>query len=107
MGAQAFAERAQRELLATGETVRKRTADTRDQLTPQEAPIAPLASDGLTNPEIGEPPFLSHCTVGWHLRKVFTKLGISTRRELAQALGSSDSELAARRRNTLTTTDYQ
>jgi DNA-binding CsgD family transcriptional regulator len=106
MGAQAFAERAQRELLATGETVRKRTADTRDQLTPQEAQIARLARDGLTNPEIGEQLFLSHRTVEWHLRKVFTKLGISSRRELAQALGSSDSELAARRRNTPTTTDY-
>jgi DNA-binding CsgD family transcriptional regulator len=88
MGAQAFAERAQRELLATGETVRKRTADTRDQLTPQEAQIARMARDGLTNPEIGEQLFLSHRTVEWHLRKVFTKLGISSRRELAQALGS-------------------
>jgi DNA-binding CsgD family transcriptional regulator len=94
MGAQAFAERAQRELLATGETVRKRTTDTRDQLTPQEAQIARLARDGLTNPEIGEQLFLSHRTVEWHLRKVFTKLGISSRRELVQALGSSDSELA-------------
>jgi DNA-binding CsgD family transcriptional regulator len=106
MGAQAFADRAQRELLATGETVRKRTADTRDHLTPQEAQIARLARDGLTNPEIGEQLFLSHRTVEWHLRKVFTKLGISSRRELAHALGSSDSELAARRRNTPTTTDY-
>jgi DNA-binding NarL/FixJ family response regulator len=105
MGAQAFAERAQRELLATGETVRKRTVDTRDHLTPQEAQIARLAREGLTNPEIGEQLFLSHRTVEWHLRKVFTKLGISSRRELAQALGSSDSELAARRRNTPTTTD--
>jgi DNA-binding NarL/FixJ family response regulator len=105
MGAQAFAERAQRELLATGETVRKRTVDTRDQLTPQEAQIARLARDGLTNPEIGEQLFLSHRTVEWHLRKVFTKLGISSRRELAHVLGSSDSELAARRRNTPTTTD--
>jgi DNA-binding NarL/FixJ family response regulator len=86
MGAQAFAERAQRELLATGETVRKRTADTRDQLTPQEAQIARLARDGLTNPEIGEQLFLSHRTVEWHLRKVFTKLGISSRRELIVAL---------------------
>jgi DNA-binding CsgD family transcriptional regulator len=86
MGAQAFAERAQRELLATGETVRKRTADTRDQLTPQEAQIARLARDGLTNPEVGEQLFLSHRTVEWHLRKVFTKLGISSRRELIVAL---------------------
>ena len=94
MGAQAFAERAQRELLATGETVRKRTADTRDQLTPQEAQIARLAHDGLTNPEIGEQLFLSHRTVEWHLRKVFTKLGISSRRELTKALRGSNSEPA-------------
>jgi DNA-binding CsgD family transcriptional regulator len=86
MGADAFAERAQRELLATGETVRKRTADTREALTPQEAQIARLAHDGLTNPEIGEQLFLSHRTVEWHLRKVFIKLGISSRRELIVAL---------------------
>jgi DNA-binding CsgD family transcriptional regulator len=92
MGAQAFAERAQRELLATGETVRKRTADTHDQLTSQEAQIARLARDGLTNPEIGEQLFLSHRTVEWHLRKVFTKLGISSRRELTETLGSPDLE---------------
>jgi DNA-binding CsgD family transcriptional regulator len=86
MGAHAFAERAQHELLATGETVRKRTADTNDALTPQEAQIARLADEGLTNPEIGHQLFLSHRTVEWHLRKVFTKLGISSRRELSNAL---------------------
>ena len=86
MGADAFAERAQRELLATGETVRKRTADTYDALTPQEAQIARLAYEGLTNPEIGQQLFLSHRTVEWHLRKVFTKLGINSRRELTNAL---------------------
>jgi DNA-binding CsgD family transcriptional regulator len=87
MGAGAFAERAQRELLATGETVRKRTADANgDSLTPQEAQIARLAYEGLTNPEIGHQLFLSHRTVEWHLRKVFTKLGISSRRELPNAL---------------------
>lgn len=87
MGAHAFAERAQRELLATGETVRKRTADTNDGvLTPQEAQIARLAYEGLTNPEIGHQLFLSHRTVEWHLRKVFTKLGITSRRELPKAL---------------------
>jgi len=59
MGADAFAERAQRELLATGETVRKRTADTHEALTPQEAQIGRLAHDGLTNPEIGEQLFLT------------------------------------------------
>jgi DNA-binding CsgD family transcriptional regulator len=92
MGAHAFAERAQRELLATGETVRKRTADTNDALTPQEAQIARLAYEGLTNPEIGQQLFLSHRTVEWHLRKVFTKLDISSRRELANALHGSNSE---------------
>lgn len=92
MGAHAFAERAQRELLATGETVRKRTADPSDVLTPQEAQIARLAYDGLTNPEIGHQLFLSHRTVEWHLRKVFTKLNISSRRELANALRGANSE---------------
>ena len=95
MGAHAFAERAQRELLATGETVRKRTADTNgDALTPQEAQIARLAYEGLTNPEIGHQLFLSHRTVEWHLRKVFTKLGIGSRRELATALRGSNLEPA-------------
>ena len=94
MGADAFAERAQRELLATGETVRKRTADTHEALTPQEAQIARLAHDGLTNPQIGEQLFLSHRTVEWHLGKVFTKLGISSRRELTKALRGSNSEPA-------------
>jgi DNA-binding CsgD family transcriptional regulator len=94
MGAGAFAERAQRELLATGETVRKRTADTYDALTPQEAQIARLAYEGLTNPEIGQQLFLSHRTVEWHLRKVFTKLGINSRRELTNALRGLDFEPA-------------
>ncbi len=86
MGAEAFAERARRELLATGETVRKRASGTYDELTPQEAQIARLARDGLTNPEIGAQLFISPRTVEYHLRKVFTKLGISTRRELRDAL---------------------
>jgi DNA-binding CsgD family transcriptional regulator len=94
MGAGAFAERAQRELLATGETVRKRTVDTNEALTPQEAQIAHLADEGLTNPEIGHQLFLSHRTVEWHLRKVFNKLGISSRRELSNALRSLHSEPA-------------
>ena len=89
MGAHAFAERAQRELLATGETVRKRTAETNDALTPQEAQIARMAYEGLTNPEIGEQLFLSHRTVEWHLRKVFTKLGIGSRRELMHTMAGS------------------
>ena len=86
MGADGFAERARRELLATGETVRKRTADTAGQLTAQEAQIARLAGDRRTNPEIAAELFLSPRTVEWHLRKVFTKLGISSRRELGPAL---------------------
>ena len=86
MGADGFAERARRELLATGETVRKRTAGTAGQLTAQEAQIARLAVDRRTNPEIAAELFLSPRTVEWHLRKVFTKLGISSRRELGPAL---------------------
>ena len=82
MGADGFAERARHELLATGEKVRSRREDTRDALTPQEEHIARLARDGLTNPEIGAQLFLSPRTVEWHLRKVFTKLGISSRKEL-------------------------
>ncbi len=88
MGADGFAERARRELLATGETVRKRRDDTRDELTPQEAHIAGLARDGRTNAEIGAQLFLSPRTVEWHLRKVFTKLGISSRMGLHDALES-------------------
>ena len=94
IGMEAFAERARGELLATGETVRRRTAETRDELTPQERQIARLARDGLSNPEIGARLFLSPRTVEWHLRKVFTKLEIRSRRELSSALPSSESELA-------------
>ena len=86
MGAQGFAERARHELLATGEKVRKRRDDTRDELTPQEEQIARLAREGRTNPEIGAELFLSPRTVEWHLKKVFTKLGISSRRALRDAL---------------------
>jgi DNA-binding CsgD family transcriptional regulator len=85
-GAEAFAERARRELLATGETARRRTVDTLDVLTPQEAQIARLARDGRTNPEIGAELFISPRTVEYHLRKVFAKLGISSRKELRSAL---------------------
>jgi len=87
IGMEAFAERARRELLATGETVRKRSVETQDQLTPQELQIARLAADGHTNPEIGAQLFLSRRTVEWHLRKVFDKLEIASRRELPAALG--------------------
>ena len=86
MGADGFADRARRELLATGEKVRKRRDDTRDELTPQEGYIARLARDGRTNPEIGAELFISARTVEWHLRKVFTKLGISSRKDLQTAL---------------------
>jgi DNA-binding CsgD family transcriptional regulator len=82
MGAQAFAERARQGLIATGEKVRKQAVGTGDQLTTQETQIARLAADGLTNPEIGAQLFLSTHTVEWHLRKVFVKLGISSRRQL-------------------------
>jgi DNA-binding NarL/FixJ family response regulator len=93
IGMEAFAERARRELQATGEKVRKRTVDTRDDLTAQERQIARLARDGLSNPEIGARLFLSPRTVEWHLRNVFTKLGIRSRRELANALAGPDSQL--------------
>ena len=88
MGAEAFAERARRELLATGETVRKRVSETSDALTAQEAQVARLARDGLSNPEIGARLFISSRTVQYHLRKVFTKLGISSRSQLHQVLPS-------------------
>jgi len=86
MGVQAFADRARRELLATGETVRKRRVETRGDLTAQEAQIARLARDGLTNPEIGAQLFISPRTVQYHLRKVFLKLGIRSRAELERVL---------------------
>jgi DNA-binding CsgD family transcriptional regulator/tetratricopeptide (TPR) repeat protein len=86
MGMGAFAQRASRELLATGARVRSRTVDSRDELTPQETEIARLARDGLSNPEIGSRLFLSPRTVEWHLRKVFTKLDIVSRQQLAITL---------------------
>jgi DNA-binding CsgD family transcriptional regulator len=88
MGIDAFADRARRELLATGETVRKRTVETRDDLTAQEMQIALLAREGLSNPEIGIRLFISPRTVKYHLRKVFMKLDISSRNELDRALPS-------------------
>jgi DNA-binding CsgD family transcriptional regulator len=87
-GAAAFAERARREFQATGETVRKRTIDTRDALTAQEAQVARLAAQGHTNPEIGARLFISPRTAEYHLHKVFAKLNISSRRQ-APAGGSA------------------
>jgi DNA-binding CsgD family transcriptional regulator len=86
MGVEGFAERARRELVATGETVRKRTVETRDELTAQEAQVARLARDGLSNPEIGARLFISARTVQYHLRKVFTKLDIGSRSQLDRVL---------------------
>ncbi len=86
LGVEGFAGRARRELLATGETVRKRRVETIGELTAQEAQIARLVRDGLSNPEISTQLFISPRTVEWHLRKVFAKLGISSRRQLRGAL---------------------
>jgi DNA-binding CsgD family transcriptional regulator len=86
MGTDAFAARAERELLATGERVLKRKVETRDELTPQEARIARLAGDGLSNAEVGARLFISQHTVAYHLRKVFGKLGITSRSQLDRVL---------------------
>jgi ATP/maltotriose-dependent transcriptional regulator MalT len=86
MGAEAFAQRARRELLATGETARKRTIETRDELTPHEARIARMARDGASNQDIATELFVSRKTVEYHLHKVFSKLGISAREQLGYVL---------------------
>jgi DNA-binding CsgD family transcriptional regulator len=92
MGLEGFAERARHELLATGETARRRTLETAAELTAQEQHIADLAAQGLTNPEIGAALYVSPRTVEWHLRKVFIKLGLSTRRELRGTPGAVGGE---------------
>ena len=94
IGADGFADRTRHELLATGETVRKRRDDTRDELTPQEEHIARLALAGRTNPEIGAELFISPRTVEWHLKKVFMKLGISSRKGLPDALPARGDAIA-------------
>jgi DNA-binding CsgD family transcriptional regulator len=86
IGAEAFAERARRELLATGEAAPKRTIEARDVLTAQETQIARLAAERYTNSEIAGQLFISHRTVEYHLSKVFTKLGVSSRRQLGGVL---------------------
>jgi DNA-binding CsgD family transcriptional regulator len=90
IGMQAFANRARRELRATGETARRRTVSPHEQLTPQEAQIARLVQAGLSNPEIAAQLFLSPRTVEYHLAKVFTKPDITSRRQLRQTLPDSD-----------------
>jgi DNA-binding CsgD family transcriptional regulator len=94
IGMEAFASRARRELIAIGQKVRKAGAETRERLTPQEEQIARLVRDGLSNPEIGAMLFLSPRTIEWHLRKVFTKLGVSSRRELRNAVPDGHESLA-------------
>jgi DNA-binding CsgD family transcriptional regulator len=89
LGAEAFAARAERELLATGERVRERRIEMREQLTVQEIQIARLARDGLSNTEIGARLFISRHTVAYHLRKVFSKLDITSRNQLTRALPDS------------------
>ena len=98
MGMEAFAERARHELAATGETVRRRTVETAAALSAQEAHIARLAVAGRTNPEIGAQLFISARTVEWHLRKIFAKLGISSRRELREALPAPNNPTRTPRR---------
>jgi DNA-binding CsgD family transcriptional regulator len=97
MGTEAFAGRAERELLATGERVRKRSVETRDELTPQEAQVARLAGEGLSNADIGARLFISQHTVAYHLRKVFTKLEITSRNQLDRVLSERASGAYSRR----------
>jgi DNA-binding NarL/FixJ family response regulator len=96
MGIEAFAERARRGLAATGETARKRTAETTAELTVQEAQVARLARDGLSNPEIGARLFISPRTVQYHLGKVFTKLAISSRSQLDRVLPADRAAVSPR-----------
>jgi DNA-binding CsgD family transcriptional regulator len=99
MGAEGFAERARRELLATGETVRKRSVESGGQLTPHEAQVARLARDGLSNAEIGAQLFISASTVQYHLRKAFMKLDITSRTQLHRMLSSDSAKAEASQRS--------
>jgi DNA-binding NarL/FixJ family response regulator len=92
IGMEAFADRARNELAASGERVRRRSVETRDDLTAEARQLAQLARDGLSNPEIGARLFLNPPTVEWHLRHVSFKLGIRCRRELAGALSRCESD---------------
>jgi DNA-binding CsgD family transcriptional regulator len=94
IGAEAFAARAEGGLLATGERVRKRSVETREQLTAQEVQVARLARDGLSNPVIGERLFISQHTVAYHLRKVFSKLDITSRNQLRRVLPQTSDPVA-------------
>jgi DNA-binding CsgD family transcriptional regulator len=95
MGVRAFADRAERELQASGERARKRRVESRDELTAQEARIARLARDGIPNAEIGTRLFISRRTVEYHLSKVFTKLDISSRHELDGVLPAEPAALVS------------
>jgi DNA-binding NarL/FixJ family response regulator len=86
LGAVPWGERARQELRASGVTSRRRIPETRDQLTPQELQIAGLAGEGLSNREIGEQLYISHRTVAYHLRRIFPKLGITSRSQLHAAV---------------------
>jgi DNA-binding CsgD family transcriptional regulator len=90
LGVAPWGERARQELRASGESSRRRTPDTRDELTPQELQIAQMAAEGLTNREIGQKLYLSHRTVGSHLYRLFPKLGVTSRAQLATAMQSLD-----------------
>jgi DNA-binding NarL/FixJ family response regulator len=92
MGADGFADRAARELSATGERVRKRSTETPAQLTARETQIAGLAGEGMTNPDIAAQLFMSRRTVEYHLHKIFTKLAISSRNQLHVALANCTAE---------------
>lgn len=105
MRADAFAERARRELIATGEHVRTRVTKSTSTLTPQESQIATLAADGMTNAKIGAELFISPHTVEWHLRKVYTKLGINSRRALPDALAAAPASDGRDRRESTTRPD--